>query len=183
MFISIQEFVSGLPSLSYLRNNNFNLVEIIEYCNGLLLCYCYNSVTFVKSYIICNHLTKEHAVLPSHDRLLTTYCLLILHILTICNIRLFVFAMSKKKKHLIYIVYFLVGNEWVGEFWCQTSTISCTKWVQKWCLTMTCFGIVLRDIFLYATWTKKADIAMNISLLELGLEEKLTSMYRNISTL
>jgi len=83
--------------LSYLRNNNFDLVEIIDHCKGLLLCYYYNLITFVKSYIICNHLTKEHAVLPSHDRLFTTYCLLIPHILTICNIRLFVFVMSKKK--------------------------------------------------------------------------------------
>ena len=113
MFISIQEFVGGLPSLSYLRNNNFNLVEIIEYCNGLLLCYSYNSVTFVKSCIICNHLTKEHVVLPSHDRLLTTYCLLIPHILTICNIRLFVFAMSKKKKTFNLYCLFSRGK-WVS---------------------------------------------------------------------
>ena len=76
MFILIQICACGLPSLSYLRNNNFNPVKVIDYYNGLLLLYHYNSVKFVKSYIICNSLTKEYVVLPSQakrfDILLTT---------------------------------------------------------------------------------------------------------------
>ena len=58
MFILIQICACGLPSLSYLRNNNFNPVKVIDYYNGLLLLYHYNSVKFIKSYIICNSLTK-----------------------------------------------------------------------------------------------------------------------------
>ena len=71
MFIPIQICAGGLPSLSYLRNNNFDLVEIIDCCNGLLHCYCYNPTTFFKSYIICNPLTNEHVLLPSQAKRLT----------------------------------------------------------------------------------------------------------------
>ena len=138
--------------MSYLKNNDFDLVEVIDFCNGLLLCCRYNSVTFVKSYIICNSLTKEH-VLPRQGRLFIMYYLLIPHILTICNIRLFVFVTSKKKKSLhLYCLFF--HRRWVSERVLMSNFyhyLTSTKWVQMWCLTMIYFGIVLRSIFLHAT--------------------------------
>ena len=138
--------------MSYLKNNNFDLVEVIDCFNGLLLCCRYNSLTFIKSYIICNPFTKDH-VLPRYGRLFIMYCLLIPHILTICNIRLFVFVTSKKKKSLhLYCLFF--HGRWVSERVLMSNFyhyLTSTKWVQMWCLTMIYFGIVLRSIFLHAT--------------------------------
>lgn len=55
------------PCLKFLKQkgkNSNEVVEIIDSCNGLLLCCTYQGKKHVTTYFVCNPLTKEHVCLP-----------------------------------------------------------------------------------------------------------------------
>ena len=59
------------PSLMFLKQkgkNSNEVVELIDSCNGLLLCCTYNGKKCVQTYLVCNPFTKERASLPHPPR-------------------------------------------------------------------------------------------------------------------
>lgn len=55
------------PCLKFLKQkgkNSNEVVEIIDSCNGLLLCCTYKGKKHVTTYFVCNPLTKERVCLP-----------------------------------------------------------------------------------------------------------------------
>ncbi|KAL3526867.1 hypothetical protein ACH5RR_011523 [Cinchona calisaya] len=67
-FLPVESEAGGIPdpSLEFLKQRgNTEGVEILDSCNGLLLCMRYTSNTPIKSYFVCNPLTKQKVALPN----------------------------------------------------------------------------------------------------------------------
>uniref|UniRef100_A0A2N9FQ77 Uncharacterized protein n=1 Tax=Fagus sylvatica TaxID=28930 RepID=A0A2N9FQ77_FAGSY len=72
-FIPIEPDADRLPDtpLNFLKdgkNNSYDVVKVFDSCNGLLLCCIYTGKKKVKTYLVCNPLTKECVALPFHNK-------------------------------------------------------------------------------------------------------------------
>ncbi|KAG5528478.1 hypothetical protein RHGRI_029238 [Rhododendron griersonianum] len=52
------------PSLKFLKLRSDDITELIDSCNGLLLCSNTDSITFKTTCFVCNPLTRENVALP-----------------------------------------------------------------------------------------------------------------------